>query len=205
MARRSGSAGQLACKLRDRASVDVALVPLLNDGEVRTARFPILAALPAVARKVVGGRSQHIRCAAQEIAAAIAVEVYGVFQIGGWHELGLADLTRPRASHFRWRELTARHDPQRLHQLRTAPVGSPAVISQRCERTDRGELPNIRPVIRFQSPDRDQYLARDAVALFYPCEHRPMLLHHVGAPSDPGRDHPTGEFLEALIEHPLRP
>src|SRR6202521_576185 len=88
---RSRCAGELACEIRDRLRIHLALVPLLDHGEIRAAGLPFLAALPAITGKVVRGRSQHVGRAAQEVAAAVAVEIDRVLDVGRRHELGLAE------------------------------------------------------------------------------------------------------------------
>src|ERR1700716_2900832 len=94
----------------DGLRIDLALVPLLEHREVRAARLPLLAALPAVTGKVIRSRCQHIGGATQEIPAAIAIEVDGELDVGGWHELGLAEFAGPGAAHFRRREIAALDD-----------------------------------------------------------------------------------------------
>src|SRR6202035_586590 len=91
-------------KLRREAShgfgVDLALVPFLEGGEVWTSGLPVLALLPAVALEEIGGGRENIGRAAQEIAAAIGVEIDREFDVVRRHELGLADFTSPGAAHF---------------------------------------------------------------------------------------------------------
>src|SRR6185437_2267525 len=91
---------ELVGEISDGPGVDLALVPLLEDREVRGARLKILAALPAVTCKIVRGRGQHVGHVVQEVAPAIAVEIDGIFDPGRWHELGLAKFARqaPRIS-----------------------------------------------------------------------------------------------------------
>src|SRR5262245_23384259 len=67
----------------DGALIDLGPVPLLEDGIVLRARFPALPGLPAVPFQEVGGRGQHVRHAALEVATTIAVEVDGVPVVAG--------------------------------------------------------------------------------------------------------------------------
>ena len=46
---------QLGRKIGDRASIDLALVPLLEHGEIGISWLPVLALLPAIAGEVIGG------------------------------------------------------------------------------------------------------------------------------------------------------
>src|SRR3981081_1114703 len=96
----SGYVRELAREIRNGLRIDLALVPLLNHGEVRAAGLPVLAALPAVTCKIVRGRCQPVGRAAPEIAAAITIEIDREFDVGGRHELGLADFAGPGAAHF---------------------------------------------------------------------------------------------------------
>src|SRR5204863_9687533 len=105
-------ARKLRREIADGSGIDLALVPLLDHGEVRAARLPVLAALPAVSGEEVCGRGQHVGRAAQEIAAAIAVEVDREFDVGRRHELGLANFTSPGPAHFLWRDIAALDDTQ---------------------------------------------------------------------------------------------
>src|SRR5947207_15502617 len=68
---------ELACERRNRPRVSLALVPLLKHGEIGAPGLPILAALPAVARKVIGGRREPVRCAVQDVATPVAAEING--------------------------------------------------------------------------------------------------------------------------------
>src|ERR1700691_3646398 len=130
----SGGARQLGCESRDRLGVDLALVPFLDHGEIRISGLPALAALPAMAGEIIRGRRQYIRRAAQEVAAAVAVEINGVFDIVRWHELGLADLAGPGAVHFSGRKIAAIDDAQRIQQFGPKHVGPAAIVSQRRQR-----------------------------------------------------------------------
>ena len=47
-----------------------------------------------------------------EVAFAVTVEVDRIFDVGRWHELGLADFARPSAAHIRRREIAAYYDEQ---------------------------------------------------------------------------------------------
>src|SRR5882724_8495241 len=92
---------ELGREIGDRTRIDFALVPLLEHREIRTAGLPVLAAVPAIARQIVRGGGQHVGCAAQEVAPAVAVEIDGVLDPGRWHELRLSDFAGPGAAHFR--------------------------------------------------------------------------------------------------------
>src|SRR6202035_5678524 len=71
-----GSTGKLGGEVSDRLRIHLALVPLLENFEVRAAGFPVLAALPTIAGQEIRGRRQYVRRAAQQVAAAIAVEIH---------------------------------------------------------------------------------------------------------------------------------
>ena len=72
--------------------------------------------------------------AAQQIAAAVAVEIDGVLDVGRRHELGLADFAGPGAAHLRWRDIAALDDAQRIHQFGLEHVGAAAIVGQRRQR-----------------------------------------------------------------------
>src|SRR6516225_10249295 len=92
--------GKLVSEIGDGFCVNLALVPLLEDGEVGAARIPTLPALPPIAGEEIRGRGQHIGRAAEQVTAAVGVEIDGELNVGRWHELGLADFTSPCAAHF---------------------------------------------------------------------------------------------------------
>src|SRR6185312_17286317 len=73
---------ELVGEQRDGLGVDFRLVPLLDDGKIRLALIPALAAFPAVVLEIVGGGSEHVRRAANQIGMAFAVEVAGVLNEG---------------------------------------------------------------------------------------------------------------------------
>src|ERR1700761_1915988 len=73
---------KLSRKIGDRLGVDFALVPLLDHAEIRAARFPAFAFLPAIRGEIIRRRGQHVGRAMQQIAAAIVVEINSELQIG---------------------------------------------------------------------------------------------------------------------------
>src|SRR5260370_24456600 len=77
-----GGVRELAREICDRLRINLALVPLLDHGEIRAAGLPVLAALPAVTSEIIRGGCQHVRRAAQEIAAADVVEIDPDFEVG---------------------------------------------------------------------------------------------------------------------------
>src|SRR5580693_6691655 len=91
--------GELLGEGGDGLGVDLRRIPLQQHLEIGRAFAPGLAALPAIAFEIVAGRRQHVGYAVNEIAAAVAVIVDGVFQIRRRQELGLADLASPGAAH----------------------------------------------------------------------------------------------------------
>src|SRR6476469_10219870 len=112
-----GCPRELACGVPDRFFVDLSLVSLLDHAEIGSPGFPILAALPAMTGEEIRSRCEYVRRAVQEIAAAVGVEIDGIFEIGRRHELRLADLPGPGAAHFGRREIAALDDAERIHQF----------------------------------------------------------------------------------------
>ena len=101
-------------------------------------------------------------------------------------------------------EIAALDDAQRVHQFSPEHLRAAAIVSQRRQRTYRRKFSDVDAEVGLEPPDRHQHLARHAVALFDAPEHRAILLHHVGAAREAGRDHAAGELLETLTEDPLR-
>src|SRR5262249_22049530 len=82
---------------RNRALVDFGLVPFLEHGKVLRALGPRASSLPAVALEVVCSRGEHVGHAVDEVAPAIAIEIYCELHVLGRQELGLPDLAGPGA------------------------------------------------------------------------------------------------------------
>ena len=106
--------GKLGGEVSHGFGIDLALVPFLEGGEIWTSGLPVLALLPAVALEEIGGGRENIGRAAQEIAAAIGVEIDREFDVVRRHELGLADFTSPGAAHFGRTQIAAVDDPERI-------------------------------------------------------------------------------------------
>ena len=70
------------------------MVPLAHHLEIPRAGVERRAGAPAVHLQQIGGRGKHIRHGMAQIDATVSVEIYSVFDVGGWQELGLPDLGR---------------------------------------------------------------------------------------------------------------
>ena len=68
------------------------MVPLVHHLEIPGAGAERRASAPAVHLQQIGGRGKHIRHRMAQIDATVSVEIYSVFDVGGWQELGLPDL-----------------------------------------------------------------------------------------------------------------
>src|ERR1700722_1265152 len=109
--------GKLRGEVSHSFGIDLALVPFLENGEVRSSGLPVLALLPAVALEEIGGGRENVGRAAQEVAATIGVEIDREFDVVRRHELGLADFTSPGAAHFGRTQIAAVDDPERIQQF----------------------------------------------------------------------------------------
>src|SRR5262245_33073712 len=69
---------------RDGALVDLGAVPFAQDDVIGRTRFPALTGLPAVPLEKVGRRGQHVRHAALQVAAPIAIEIDGILVVARW-------------------------------------------------------------------------------------------------------------------------
>src|SRR6202142_1898749 len=81
----------------ERLGVDRSGVPLEQGVEVRLAFIPTRARAPALRAQEIRGRRQRVGGTGNDVSPASPLSVDRVFQIGRRHELGLTDLTRPRA------------------------------------------------------------------------------------------------------------
>src|SRR3984957_9476418 len=197
------SVGELLGKGGDGLGVDLRRVPLQQHLEIGRAFAPRLAALPAIAFQIIRRRGQHVGHAVDEVAGAVAVVVHGEFQIGRRQELGLADLAGPGAVHVGWRHVAAVDNLERGKYLAAELVRPAAIISQRNQRTDGGEVAVAGAEVGLQPPDGDDDRARDAVLLLDLAEDRAVLGQHLCAAGEPRRYHAAGELLEALPEYTL--
>ena len=94
----AGHGGETIGEIGDRARIHIRLVPLLDDAEIRGSGSPRLSTLPAIALQVIRRRGEHVRNAADEVPPAAIID--GEFDVGGGHELRLADLAGPGAAHL---------------------------------------------------------------------------------------------------------
>src|SRR5262249_26270271 len=78
---------------------------------------PRLTGLPAVAFQIVSDRSEHVTLCRPDIAAAVAVEIFGELQITRRHELRLAHRAGPRALHLIHVDVAAVEDLERPEEL----------------------------------------------------------------------------------------
>src|SRR5580693_5494443 len=195
--------GELLGEGGDGLGVDLRRVPLQQHLEIGRAFAPRLAALPAIAFEIIRRRGQHVGHAVDEVAAAVAVIVHGEFQIGRRQELGLPDLAGPGAMHIGWRHVAAVDDLERGKYLAAELVRPAAIIGQRDQRADGGEVAVAGAEVGLQSPDRDDDRAWHAVLLLDLAEGRAVLGQHLGAAGEPRRYHAAGELLKALPEHTL--
>ena len=85
----------------------------------------------------VGGRGQRVGGAGNNVAAAPALGVGAEFQIGGRHELGLADLARPRAP-LRGSHEAVLDEHERVDQFGPIDLGAAAIIGERRESAEGG-------------------------------------------------------------------
>ena len=165
---------------------------------------PRLAALPADALEVIGGGSERVGRALDQIAAAVAVEVDAVFDVIGRRELHAAELAGPVAVHFVEPLIAALDDAQRIHQFGTEMIAAPAVISKRRQRRQNLELAEQRAVIAFQAPDGGDDLRRHAIGLLDATKQRLMFFHLGDAVRDAGAgEQALGEIEESSLEDAL--
>ena len=159
---------------------------------------PRLAALPAEAHKVVRGRTDHVRHAAQQVALAVAVIIDRVFDVFGRHHLGLAEFAGPRADHFRGHQIAALDQSQGVEQMAAEHVRAPAVIGKRGERADRIVLAHAGAEIAFETPKAGDHRGGHAILLLGAVEHRLVFAHLCLPLLQPGGGHElAGEFQKA--------
>jgi hypothetical protein len=113
-----------------------------------------------------------------EVAAAVAVAVDGEALVGGGHELGLAEGARPGPVEARGIDVAALDDLQGRHQLALEEVAAAVVgADQRGEGLHQRHLAEVLAEIGFDTPDRRDGVAVDAVAAFRVDERLRMLAH----------------------------
>ena len=187
-----------------RLGVDLRRVPLQQDLEIGGALAPGLAALPPIAFEIIGGGGEYVGDAVNEIAAAVAVVIDGVFEIGRRQELGLANLAGPSAAHFAGAHVAAVDDAQRIQELGPEFVRAAAIVGQRRQRAKGRESARVGAEVGFEAPDGDNDRARHSVLLLDAAEDRAVLLKKPCPAPQPGRHHAAGKLLEALVKDSLR-
>src|SRR5208282_1878142 len=165
---------------------------------------PGLAALPAVAFEVIGGGGEHVGHTVNEIAAAVAVVIDGVLEIGRRQELGLADLAGPGAAHVAGAYVAAVDDAQRIQELGPEFVRAAAIVGQRRQRANGRESARVGAEVGFEAPDGDDDRAGHSVLLLDAAEDRAVLLEKPRAARQPRRHHAAGKLLKALAKDSLR-
>ncbi len=123
---------------------------------------PRLACLPAMMFEEVRRGGEHVGHAFDEVPLAVAVIVDGEIDVVARHELHLADFARPCPVHLRRGQVAAVEDRQRRHQLGAELVRPPAIVGERRQRLQRGEVAEIGAEIRLKSPKGDEDRPRHA-------------------------------------------
>src|SRR4029450_9406837 len=151
-----------------------------------------------------GSRGERVRRVADQIAPPVAIEVDSVFVIDARHELELANLSGPRATHFRRGEIAALDHSQRVEQLLLELVGTAAIEGERGEGAKRLHVAHHLAKIRLEPPEANENRTRHAVLLLDPGEGRRVLLQQRRADTKPVcRHHTAGELKEALRKYRL--
>src|SRR5690606_28996047 len=101
---------------------------------------PSLTTLPSHAADKSSRRADHVGRTFQQVATPVTVVVHGMLEVVRWQELRLAQLAGPRPDHRLRTKVAAIYDAKRIHQLAPEHVAAPAVVSQRCERAENGQL-----------------------------------------------------------------
>jgi hypothetical protein len=136
-------AGNPGGKEGNRLAIEFAVVPSLQHVKIGLARLPAHASLPTGSMQKICDRGNDIRRGFKQIAVATSFEVYGVFQIVGRHELGLAEFARPSAVQLGSCNIASIDQTQRIEQLRAEFVGTAAIIRERCQRSDSLEVADV--------------------------------------------------------------
>src|SRR5262249_38203437 len=121
---------------------------------------PALAAHPAFALKLTGGKRKRIGDRTPNIDLAVAISVDRVFEILSRHRLGEAEGPGPGRFHVRARNALLQH-LERRNQLVVKPLLPLADIGERCEHADRIVFLMIGPVSRLPAPDGNERVAID--------------------------------------------
>ena len=93
--------GEPVGEKRDCLCVNLRRVPLQDGGEIGLALVPARAGLPAMPLEKRRCRSERVGGIVDEVWRPRSIGRRRVHEIGGWHELRLADLARPGAAQQR--------------------------------------------------------------------------------------------------------
>ena len=165
---------------------------------------PRLVALPAEMHDEIGGGSDDVGNAGDQIAPAVAVIVDRVLEIVRRQELGLAEFAGPRADHFLGRQVAAVDDAHRIHELGAEHDRAPAIVGQRRERAQNGQLADDGAVVALERPEGGDHGTGHAVLLLDLGEQVAMLFQAGDAVLDAVlRNQLVGEGEEALGKEAL--
>src|SRR5690242_12005789 len=125
----------------------------------RDANFlqPWLASLPAKCDQEICRRSECVRNAVDQVAAAIAVKIDRVLEIVGSCELHSAEFARPIADHVFNALIAALDDTQRVEQLLAEEIRPTAVVGQCGDRAQDIVVPEIAPEVALEPPKRGKH------------------------------------------------
>src|SRR4029450_2503374 len=151
-----------------------------------------------------GSRGERVRRVADQIAPPVAIEVDSVFVIDARHELELANLSGPWATHFRRGEIAPLDHPPRVEQLLLELVGTAASEGECGERAQRLHIAHHLTEIRLKAPEADEDRTGHAVLLLNPGEGPGILLEQCRAEAERIRaDQGAGKLEEALCKDRL--
>jgi hypothetical protein len=141
---------------------------------------------PAGGFQVVRRGAERIGCGADEVAAAVAVEVYGEALVSGRDELGLPERAGPGAVQLVELQVAAFNELERRDQL-AAPefLALAAFAHKRCKGMRQETVAGLAAVIGLHAPDRGDDMAVDAEALLGGPQGAVILAHHSLAVADP--------------------
>ena len=141
----------------------------VRQGVIETGRqahllTPGRAALPVGSTQVIGGGRQGVGLGVPDIPFAVAVEVDRVLVVGGRDELGLTHGPGPGAGHVGGRGIPALADFQRRQQLGLGKLGAAPLMGQGSQGAYYRAVTHVAAEVAFQTPDRHQDMAVNAVA-----------------------------------------
>ncbi|MCY1405482.1 hypothetical protein D9M71_207210 [compost metagenome] len=156
---------------------------------------PVCPRDPAGFAQVVGGGSQGVGYATDQIAVPVAVEIHGDARVGARHELRLAEGAGPGAGDLGGTQVTLLQQLEGGEEFAAEECLAPPMAGQGGQRGEQRTLAGDAAEIALHAPDGDHRVLVHLVALGDAFQQVVMLRQHGPAIGHPLLVHQPGEVV----------